>query len=350
MLIESTIYSLPTTPLGFLSPLLTEQGIETAPIGESNAAETDRVVATDGGRSVKNRLDVIAGIERLGRPSRLDRELRERDIDTVALAFADADRETCFEALRTCREHGVDALVHESLADAVLDGERIGDSLVRVTLEPWPWYSRLLKRAFDVTFAAVGLLVLAPLIAIIAVAIKLNSPGPVLYAQTRTSTLGETFTLAKFRSMVTDAESDGAQLSEEDAGGVDPRITTVGRVLRKTHLDEIPQLLSILRGEMSVVGPRPERPEIDREIEANGINWSKRWFTKPGLTGIAQVHDVTGFEPDQKLAYDLKYARRQSFRLDTKLVALQIWSVVIDVFDMVSERLGRESDDESSST
>jgi lipopolysaccharide/colanic/teichoic acid biosynthesis glycosyltransferase len=349
VLIKSAIYSLPTVPIGFLSPVLTERGIETAPLGEPGT-ETDPVIATDGGRQLENRIELIAGIERLGNPARLKQELREHDVDTVSLAFADADREACFGALRTCREYGIGALVHESLADAVLDGERVGDSLVRVDLEPWPWYSRLLKRAFDIVFATVGLLVLAPLVAVIAVAIKLDSPGPVLYNQTRTSTLGETFTLAKFRSMVTDAEAEGVQLSQEDAGGVDPRITTVGKVLRKTHLDEIPQLLSILRGEMSVVGPRPERPEIDRELEAEGLDWSKRWFVKPGLTGIAQVNDVTGFDPEQKLAYDLEYARRRSLRLDATLVAVQIWSVVTDVFELVSAWVSREPDDESSST
>jgi lipopolysaccharide/colanic/teichoic acid biosynthesis glycosyltransferase len=352
LLVKSAIQSLPIAPLGFLSPTLTERGIELATPEESASKETTDdegpVVATDGGVPVSRRIDVIAGVERIGGLSRLEHALEEHDIDTVALAFTHGDREECFGALRTCRDHGVDALVHESLANRVLTDERVGDTLVGVDLEPWPWYSRAAKRAFDIVFAGVGVLVLAPVMICISVAIKLDSPGPVLYDQTRSSTLGGTFTVSKFRSMVTDAESDGAQLSEEDAGGVDPRVTDVGKVLRKTHLDEIPQLFAILTGEMSVVGPRPERPEIDREIAADGIDWSKRWFVKPGLTGIAQVNEITGFEPGEKLACDLEYIRRQSLWLDVKLVALQVWSVVDDVIDLASSRLSGDVDDRSS--
>ncbi|MDJ1433102.1 sugar transferase [Halostagnicola sp. A-GB9-2] len=347
-LIESVIRSLPVAPIGFLSPLQTDRAIEITHSKPSieNAPET--VVATDGGLSAANRIDSISGVDRLSGLSRLEHVLKQRDIDTVTLAFSHADREECFGVLRTCRDQGVDALVHESLADQVLDGEEVGAELVRADLDPWPWYSRAAKRAFDLAFAMVGVIVLAPLILLIAVAIKVDSPGPVLYNQTRSAELGETFTLAKFRSMVTNAETDGAQLSEEDAGGVDPRVTRVGRILRKTHMDEIPQLFSILRGDMSVVGPRPERPEIDREIAADGIDWSKRWFVKPGLTGIAQVNDVTGFQPEQKLEYDLEYARHQSVRLDVKLVTLQVTSVLEDVIGLLSNRMGDGLDEDSS--
>lgn len=355
-LIKSSILSLPVSPLGFLSPVLTERSIEMSyPDGSASdrSSGDEQVLRTDGGVPADgrvNHLELIVGTDRLGGLSGLERTIREHDVDTVALAFAHGDREECFGVLRTCREQGVDALVHESLADRVLADEAAGDALVRVDLRPWPWYGRLAKRAFDLIFATVGLAVLTPLILFAAVAVKLDSPGPVLYNQIRTSTLGGTFTLSKFRSMGTDAESDGARLSDEDAGGVDPRVTSVGRVLRRTHLDEIPQLFSILSGEMSVVGPRPERPEIDREIEADGIDWSKRWFVKPGLTGIAQINDVTGFEPAKKLEYDLEYVRRQSLLLDVELVAYQIWSVVVDVVDLLSERLTKDGDEESSSS
>ncbi|WP_245549659.1 sugar transferase [Natronococcus occultus] len=350
-LIASSILSLPATPLGFLSPVLTERSIEMSYPGDSTTHDGERVVSTDGGTATEGRvtrLDMIAGAERLGGLSRLERTLQERDVDTVVVAFAHGDREECFGVLRTCREHGVDALAHDSLSDRVLASEDVGDSLLRVELQPWPWYGRLAKRAFDLVFATVGLVVLSPVVVLVAVAIKLDSPGPVLYNQTRTGTLGGSFTVSKFRSMSTDAEDDGAQLSDEDAGGVDPRVTSVGRVLRKTHLDEIPQLFSILSGEMSVVGPRPERPQIDREIEADGIDWTKRWFVKPGLTGIAQINDVTGFEPEKKLEHDLEYVRRQSLWLDVKLVVVQIWSVAVDVADLFSERLNNEGDEDSS--
>ncbi|ELY55499.1 sugar transferase [Natronococcus amylolyticus DSM 10524] len=197
---------------------------------------------------------------------------------------------------------------------------------------------------FDVTFAAAGLVVLSPLILGIAVAIKLDSPGPILYKQTRTSLFGETFSLVKFRSMDPNAEADGVQLSREDAGETDPRVTKVGHWLRKTHLDEIPQLFSILSGAMSVVGPRPERPAIDRELMADGLEWPKRWFVKPGLTGLAQINDVTGFEPETKLEYDLEYVRRRSLWFDIKLVCLQLWLVVTDLIPLTLQ-LRRTNED-----
>src|SRR5699024_7652054 len=161
--------------------------------------------------------------------------------------------------------------------------------------------ARVAKRLFDIGFALSALIVLSPIIVLIGGAIKLNDGGPLLYSQERTAEFGDTFPIFKFRSMVPNAEAKtGAKLSEEDVGGIDPRVTRIGRVLRKTHLDEIPQLWSILAGDMSVVGPRPERPELDDDIESNLLKWRRRWFVKPGLTGLAQVNNATGHDPERK--------------------------------------------------
>jgi lipopolysaccharide/colanic/teichoic acid biosynthesis glycosyltransferase len=204
----------------------------------------------------------------------------------------------------------------------------------------------VLKQVFDIVFAASGLFVLMPVIMMIAVAIKLDSPGPVLYQQDRTATFGETFSVYKFRSMIPDAEAEtGVKLSEEDTGGIDPRVTQVGRVLRATHLDEIPQLWSILRGDMSVVGPRPERPEIDMKIKTTEVDWSKRWFIQPGLTGLAQINGATGHEPRAKLRYDIQYVREQSFIYDMKIVIRQIWMVILDIVNVLFGRSEEDSDE-----
>jgi lipopolysaccharide/colanic/teichoic acid biosynthesis glycosyltransferase len=134
--------------------------------------------------------------------------------------------------------------------------------------------------------------------------------------------------------MIPEAEAEaGAQLSTEDTGECDPRVTRVGRVLRKTHLDEIPQLLAILQGRMSVVGPRPERPELDKEMERDVELWRRRWFVKPGLTGLAQINDVTGYNPGKKLRYDVEYIRNQSFWYDFQIVIRQFWKVGVDVIN-----------------
>ena len=289
----------------------------------------------DGGRL--EQVTAFGDLPRLGGLSRLEEVLVEEDVDTVLVAFAESDRAEFFGALDTCHEYGVSVLAHRAHADHVLtQGIKDSEELVEIDLEPWDWLDHVVKRAFDVAFAGGGLLALSPIIAVVAVAIKLDSPGPVLYSQDRTAEFGDTFTIYKFRSMVPDAEAEtGVKLSEEDAGGVDPRVTRVGKVLRRTHLDEIPQLWSILVGDMSVVGPRPERPELDADIERGVEDWPSRWFVKPGLTGLAQINDATGHEPDRKLRYDLEYIRKQSFWFDLKIVIRQVWQVLGDVVETV---------------
>jgi len=305
--------------IGYLCPA------STYPAASADHPEsTPKPVLADGGSQP-------TGLERLGGLSKVESVFVEEDIDTAILAFRTADRGEFFGTLDLCYKHGVNAKVHREYADDVLTSSGDVETLAGVDVEPWDPQDYVFKRLFDVAFAGFGLLVLAPLVVVIAIAIKLDSRGPVFYTQARTAAYGDTFDVYKFRSMITDAEAEtGAKISEEDAGGVDPRVTRVGYVLRKTHMDEIPQLWSILKGDMSVVGPRPERPEIDSDIQMAGTDWSKRWFIKPGLTGVAQINGATGHEPEQKLRYDIKYIREQSFWGDIQIVIRQIWMVVED--------------------
>jgi len=295
------------------------------------------VTATDGAGLLREERSTTVALDCLGGLSRLENIIVEYDVDTAVFAFNETDREEFFGALGICHEHGVDAKIHREKADNVLvDGDPAED-IVDVDVEPWDWQDRFVKRAFDIAFAGVGLVGLSPLLLVIAVAVKLDSPGPVLYSQERTAEFGETFTVYKFRSMVPDAESNtGVKLSEEDKGERDPRVTRVGRLLRRTHFDEIPQLWSVLKGDMSVVGPRPERPELDEDIESGVTEWRQRWFVRPGLTGLAQINDATGHEPETKLRYDVEYIRKQSFRFDVAIVIRQIWMVLGDVVATVA--------------
>ncbi|REA02037.1 exopolysaccharide biosynthesis polyprenyl glycosylphosphotransferase [Haloferax sp. Atlit-6N] len=272
----------------------------------------------------------LDGVERLGGLSRIEDILVEYNVDTVILAFEHSDRAEFFGILDACYEHGVDAKVHRDHADQVLTGEEEVGTIVDVTVEPWDVQDYMLKRAFDVIFAAVGLFVLTPIIVLIAAAIKLDDGGAVLYKQARTAVFGETFDVYKFRSMVPEGES--AEPVDDDQND---RITSVGRVLRRTHLDEIPQLWSILVGDMSVVGPRAVWTEEEPLLAAETQSWRQRWFVKPGLTGLAQVNDVKSTDPEQKLRYDLQYVKEQSFSLDVMLVTRQIWKVLEDVVMMV---------------
>jgi lipopolysaccharide/colanic/teichoic acid biosynthesis glycosyltransferase len=284
---------------------------------------------TDGGQPV-SRLDELPN---LGGLSRLDEVFVQYDVDTALLAFTETDRAEFFGTLDECYEHGVTTLVHRDHADDILTKSTAGGNIVEVNLEPWDWQDYVAKRVFDVVFSLSGLLVLAPLTALIAVAIKLDDRGPILYNQKRTAEFGDTFIVYKFRTMaVGDEDTTPSEDDEND------RVTRVGRVLRKTHLDEIPQLFAILIGKMSVVGPRAAWTDEETLLEDEAENWRKRWFVKPGLTGLAQINDASSTKPREKLRYDIAYIRQQSFWFDLRIVIRQIWQVLGDAFETLTDR------------
>lgn len=176
---------------------------------------------------------------------------------------------------------------------------------------------RFTKRLIDVVFGLVGTVVLFIPMLIIALLIKLDSKGPILYAQDRLGLDGKTFTLYKFRSMDKDAEKDGAKWADDD----DPRCTKIGRFLRKSRLDELPQIpLNILMGNLSFVGPRPEREYFYNEFAKYIDGFEQRLYVKPGLTGLAQVNGGYDLKPEEKIIYDLKYIEECSIWLDIKLM------------------------------
>jgi len=188
---------------------------------------------------------------------------------------------------------------------------------------------RLLKRALDVGLAGLGLLGSAPLWLAIALAIKLDDGGPVFYAQPRVGQGGRRFTSLKFRSMIADAD---ARFGPRQAGRRDSRVTRVGVLLRATALDELPQLWNILKGDMSVVGPRALLP-AEIEVGGNGEpvpletipGYEARHRVRPGLTGVAQVYASRSLPRRQKFRFDLLYIRKQSLWLDVKLIILSFW-------------------------
>ncbi len=190
---------------------------------------------------------------------------------------------------------------------------------------------RRLKRLVDFAGASVGLALSAPIVALAALAIKLDSPGPVLYAQERVGEFGNVFRIFKLRSMRTDAEKNGAQWASADDG----RVTRVGRVLRKTRLDELPQLYNVFRSEMSLVGPRPERPVFVEELERKVPFYRQRLCVKPGITGLAQVrcrYAASVEDSLEKLQYDLYYIKTASIWFD--------FSIIFDTVKVVLLRIG----------
>lgn len=168
------------------------------------------------------------------------------------------------------------------------------------------------KRCFDICAAfAAGAVLLIPML-LIALIIRLDSPGPVIFRQERLGKGGKPFTMYKFRSMVLDAEENGPQWAEQD----DIRATKVGRVLRNTRLDELPQLWNILVGDMSIVGPRPERACFYEEFETYIHGFSNRLAVRPGLTGWAQINGGYDLSPEEKIVYDMEYIAEQSAKMD----------------------------------
>lgn len=180
---------------------------------------------------------------------------------------------------------------------------------------------RAAKRAMDLVLTSLGVLVMLPVFPLVAAAIKLESPGPVFYAQERVGRGGRTITVLKLRSMVADAEAAGEPVwATED----DPRVTRVGRILRAMHVDEFPQFLNILKGEMSIVGPRPERPAFVAELEREIPHYRARHALKPGLGGWGLVNQGYGGSREDarvKHEYDLHYLRHQSLWLDLVILA-----------------------------
>ena len=172
------------------------------------------------------------------------------------------------------------------------------------------------QRVLDIVLSILGLLVGIPLMIIFGILIKVEDNGPITYKQERIGKGGKKFYIYKLRSMRTDAEKFGAQWAEKD----DPRITKVGKFIRKTRIDEIPQLFNILKGDMSIIGPRPERPSFTEEFNQEIPGFINRLAVKPGLTGWAQVNGGYEITPREKLIEDIYYIKNRSILLDLKIL------------------------------
>lgn len=179
------------------------------------------------------------------------------------------------------------------------------------------------KRLFDILVSACALLLVAPLFLVIAIAIRLDSPGPVFFRQTRVGRDGAPFGMYKFRSMVADAERLGGYSTARG----DPRVTRSGRFLRRTSLDELPQLLNVLLGDMSLVGPRPDVPAQRKGYTEE--EWLIRHRVRPGITGLAQATVRSEAKPGQRKALDLEYVTKASLWVDIKILCLTVWQVLI---------------------
>ena len=214
------------------------------------------------------------------------------------------------EHKRNLQENGIPREVLEVLlpGDDILELEEpeVGGSLAY----------RFVKRAFDIVSCGLALIVLAVPMVVIAIKIKSESEGPIIYAQRRVGKDGRVFKIYKFRSMYTDAEARGAQWAQDE----DPRVTPFGKVMRNTRLDEIPQFWNVVKGDMSLVGPRPERPAFSDEFEKRIHGWSHRTKVRPGISGLAQVMGGYDLLPREKIVFDLRYIETRSVMQDIAIM------------------------------
>jgi exopolysaccharide biosynthesis polyprenyl glycosylphosphotransferase len=249
-------------------------------------------------------------------------------VDTVMLTEKVAP-ETKREIIIRCFELGREVFVVPDLYDVLLKkslSNKIGDTPImevpEILVPPVPMF---LKHTCDFVFALAGLALASPLFLLTGIFIKATSPGPVFYTQERVGKKGRMFRVVKFRTMVNDAEKlSGPVLAAEN----DPRVTPVGRILRSVRLDELPQLLNILRGEMSLVGPRPERPAFVSQFLEQIPEYRYRYLVRPGITGLAQVRSKYSTTVHDKLRYDLDYIVNYSLLLDLKIILETIPTVL----------------------
>ena len=249
------------------------------------------------------------------------REVRKHD----AVILTDIPAQTRNDILKYCYRYRIRTYVAPKLTDIMLRGAKnntlFDTPLFMVKGNGLTPMQRIIKRAMDLVLCGIAMIPAAPIMLVVAAAIKLEDGGPVLYKQKRLTRGGREFEILKFRSMIVDAEKyAGAVLASED----DPRITKVGKVIRAARLDELPQLINILRGDMSIVGPRPERKCLADEISKEVPEFCYRLKVRGGLTGYAQIYGKYNTDAYDKLRLDMMYIENYSPLLDIKLIILTL--------------------------
>ena len=273
----------------------------------------------------------VEGVPVVGAVADLARLVEEKGAELVYIALARAEYQAEREALERLADSTAAVRLVPDLAWAFTLNTGVEDfdglPVVLVTETPGLGWNAVLKRSFDLVCSGLGLVVLSPLLAAIALWVKLDSPGPALYTQERVGMNGRRFRMLKFRTMRLDAEAQGPGWSTPG----DPRRTAGGVLLRRTSLDELPQLWNVLLGHMSLVGPRPERPMYVEEFRGRIPRYMLRHHVKAGITGWAQVNGLRGDTPlERRITYDLYYIRHWSLGFDVKIILLTVLRVFRD--------------------
>ena len=276
----------------------------------------------DDDRPVGEKVEIDGAVEVLGRLEDLGPILEREEISEVFVALDLNNYGKILETIKVANRYVVNIRLIPDLFQLLTLKANIQD------LDGFPVISiddvalkggkGVVKRVVDVIVSSLGLIILSPLLVVVAILVKLTSPGPVFYRQERMGMDGRRFSMVKFRTMVRDAEEGSGPVMSRPG---DPRMTRVGRFLRKFSIDEFPQLINVFRGEMSLIGPRPERPEFVREFADRIPNYMLRHKVKCGITGWAQVHGLRQETPiDKRIEYDFYYIQNWSLGLDLKII------------------------------
>ncbi|MFQ5651831.1 MAG: undecaprenyl-phosphate glucose phosphotransferase [bacterium] len=269
----------------------------------------------------------------LGNIDEIERVVQESRAQEIILAMKGNTRKKAMEVMDRCNGYQVNFKIVPDLYDIVMGQARTnqiyGFPLIDIMPKYMPEWERKVKRLMDIVVSGTILIAFAPLWLLTAVAIKLDSSGPVLYKQKRVGLNGKEFLIYKFRSMVENAES---QTGPRWAQRQDPRITRVGKLMRKARIDEVPQFINVLKGEMSLIGPRPERPYFVNKFKREIPFYARRLKVKPGITGWAQIkggYDTSMEHVKTKLQYDLFYLENMSLRMDLKVILNTIYVMLM---------------------
>lgn len=263
---------------------------------------------------------LIDGVPVLGDRYTIDKVIRKNDIDLIVAAITHEKHADLIKALINCSWKGVDIIdmpaIYEQLTGKIPFKHINNMWMLHIAIGKPKLYSRLIKPILEAISALILFILLIPVMVVLAIVIKCDSRGRIFYTQERVGKDGRKFTIMKFRTMVENAESlTGAVYAADN----DPRITKIGRFLRKWRLDEIPQLVNVIKGDMGLIGPRPEREVFIREFEEKIPFYTQRLLVRPGLTGWAQVkfpYASSIEQTEEKLQYDLYYIKNMSFILD----------------------------------
>jgi Undecaprenyl-phosphate glucose phosphotransferase len=252
--------------------------------------------------------------------------------DIILVALDSKDHPVLFDLVRRCEGMNTEIMMVPDLLDMMTSQVRIkeleGIPFIRIKTTPMSTWNQILKRSFDLIVASIVLILVCPVFLLLAVLIKLTSPGPVFYLQERIGLDGRSFRVMKFRSMKVDAEKTTGPVWAQRA---DPRTTGLGKFLRRFSLDELPQLINVIKGEMSLVGPRPERPHFVEQFKKEVPKYLDRHRVKTGMTGWAQVNGLRGADGsiEERTKFDVYYVENWSLVFDLKIILKTIRAVLL---------------------